>query len=96
MSFPLYYHNGCYYLVIQHGMSFNIVMECHNFSNKFISNEDLNSYEELELNSDNFKRLLKALGKDSNMGSVENGYLIYSDQLFSINSWRDVVQIIRS
>lgn len=95
MSFPLYQHNGNFYLLTQRGMSFNIAVECHNSNNKFISNEELCNYEELELNSENLKKLLKALGKDSLPNSVENGYLLYNDQLYHINDWRDVLNIIR-
>jgi len=96
MSFPLYHYNGNFYLLIQRGMSFNVAVECHNSNNKFISNEDLCNYEELELNGDNVKRLLKALGKDSHAGAADNGYLLYNSQLYHINNWRDVYNIIRN
>ena len=96
MSFPLYHHNGNFYLLIQRGMSFNIAVECHNSSNRFISNEDLCKFEELELNSDNLKKFLKALGKDSHADAAENGYLLYNNQLYHINDWRDVFNIIRN
>ena len=96
MSFPLYHHNGNFYLLIQRGMSFNVAVECHNSNNRFISNEDLCNFEELELNGDNLAKFLKALGKDSYASAAENGYLIYNDQLYHINNWRDVYNIIRN
>jgi len=96
MSFPLYYNNGSYYLIIEKGMSFNVAIECNNSSNRFISNEDLNSYAEVDLNSENINKLLKSLGKDAIANSADNGYLLFNNQLFHINNWRDVFNIIRS
>lgn len=96
MSFPMYHHNGIFYLLIQKGMSFYVAIECHNSNNKFISKDDLNQYDEIKLNSSNINIFLKALGKNNVAYSDRDEYLLYNNNMYPISNWRDVFNIIRS
>lgn len=102
MSFPLYHHNGSYYLIIDRGMSFSYVIDFHNYSSKIISNEDLQTYGEIELNRENLNHVLKSIHKLNGINLDDfdkfkyNHIIINNGTPYYANTWRDVMNIIRS
>jgi len=102
MSFPLYHHNGNYYLLIDRGMSFNYVIDFHNFSARMVSNDDLQTYGEIELNRENLIHVLTAINKMSGISLEDfdkfkyNHIIINNGTPYYANTWRDVMNIIRS
>lgn len=95
MSFPLYYNQGKYYLIIQKGNAWNIGYEFGSFQTRFIGNEDLSNMEEIELNSANIKILFNNIKKFENINFDNfdhnmNHYFIYNNQIYYIENWQHV------
>lgn len=102
MSFPLYHNNGNYYLLVDKGCSYSYVVEFQNFTSKLINNDDLNSYAEIELTRDNLQVVLTSVNKIANACLDDfdkfqyNHCIEYHGSTFYVNSWRDVMNIIKS
>lgn len=101
MNMSLYHSTSNYYLVIEHGTSFNYVIDFRNYTTKMIGNDDLATFEKLELTYDNLKKVLKDINKQSfvNIDDFNDSYtynqvIYYKDKPFYVNNWRDVLNII--
>lgn len=101
MSYPLYNLNGNYYLTIDHGVSFNYMIDFRNYSTRMINKDDVTSALNLDLNHENLTRVLKDLNKLSlvDISSFDDSYsynriLYYKDKPFYVNNWRDVLNTI--
>lgn len=99
MSYPLYNLNGNYYLTIDHGASFNYMIDFRNYSTRMISKDDL-TYA-LDLNRENLAKVLKDLNKLSlvDISDFDDTYsynriLYYREKPFYVNNWRDVLNTI--
>ncbi len=99
MSFSLYQNKNSYYLITQRGNCYNIAIEFGTFNNKIISNEDLSSYEEIELTSDNIIKLFSSINKldiidinDFNNFKY-NKCIGFNGSFYYINNWRDIFNL---
>jgi len=101
MTFPLYHHNANYYIIIDRGNSFNYALDFNNYSTKMISNEELQSYDEIELTRENLIETLTQLNKISGLNFDDydkfkyNHMILCDDTPYYINSWKDVMNIVR-
>lgn len=96
MSNILYHKDDSYFVIIQNGTAWNIVMEYGNFTTKCIGNEDLNKMEKLELSSINIIRLI---GNNYNIDIAnfdENHYLLINNRWFYIETWLNLFNIINN
>jgi hypothetical protein len=93
MSFPLYYNNGSYLLIVQKGTAWNIIMEYGSFNTRCIGNEDINNMLEIELNAENIKLLFSTNKNLANIDLTnfdEHHYFYYKNNIYYINDWRNI------
>lgn len=96
MSFSLYFNNESYYLIIQKGIDWNIVMEFGNFTTRCINNDELDKMEKLEFNSTNIN---KVIGNNYNIDTKnfdENHYIYINNKWFYVDNWQSLFNIINS
>ena len=90
MSDLLFYKDGSYYIIIQKGTDWNIMMEFGNFTTRCIDNDNLDKMEKLELNSVNIVRLI---GSNYNLDVCnfdENHYLLINNRWYYIENWKNL------
>ncbi len=97
-NYLLYMKNNRYYVIINKGDYNNIGVEIQSFNQKFINNDDLQTYLLIEFNEDNLKKVLKEIFKGSNNFENMNfdnfdlcKNIIFYNNIYKLNNWLDVL-----
>jgi len=90
--------SGSYYLLISKGCAYNVCIDIKNNNQRFIDNETLNSYLNIEFNKDTVILVLKEIGiSDSNISFSDFqdfNFINYKNNLVKIQSWNDLHNFI--
>jgi len=101
MSYPLYHHNGNYFLLINKGSSFSYVVDFHSYNYKLIDNQTLDECGEIDFSRENLESILTSLGKIKNahlddFDKYQYEHCIdYCGSTYYVKSWRDIMNIIK-
>jgi len=92
--------NGCFYVIVTKGNSWNVCLEFKNrLNNRLIQNDDLSTFQKIILNENTIIAFLKELGiYDDTIMTIRDyddyKYIYYKSQMLKIHTWIDIFNFI--